>query len=1005
MEADISGGNNSTYDPCDLNPPSYPDFGNQLFIPQENSEILEVKVNYWIVTHPFFYDGSNPTFDNTHFTADSNDPDFQNQQDYLKSLLSFANSNVYGNEGEPEICLDGMASNAPSSIDSKIRLVLNKKPNGDDAIYYRTTDFLSASQNSDRAFEYFIEPNYPVFEDALNVIFVQDDVLQPASGWGPGTNNPDLAHVRINKAYGRYLSWLNPNNNENWKAIEGQNIAHELNHVLGLHHTNLSSADIFELECEYEESDVDFNMALNHNMTPGGKNQRYLSPLQVGHIRRHLLTSFQSRFLKKLPSEREVYPIPFSTTIEENESIVWHGDIVVGAGIILTIKGELILADDSRIFVEREGKLILDGGLITSCAENSQWRGILVEGGDKSIAFPQLAHPRDDVYPGVAGTVVLKNQARIENARNGISTDNRHYGWPAVKDYWGGLIYTASGSEFVNCKRAVEIMKYGNQNIKDNSKFINTTITNCKDGITIWESDGVSIENCTFEEIQNTGIITYDAQTEIENGNNFKNMFSGIKVFNTRMLDFEQKIGNIDVAKNSFMDIDYVAIDLYNAFNVEKTTIENNDIINTGTWEGRGIYVLGNGNYEIRNNDVEKTLRGIELFESSNSSNANFIRNNSTDFNHLGIRIDYNNEGVQITENCFSDLFVGISISTTGVLSQQGNLEEEAANCIDMIINGTEEIFNYNTNEDLLYYVYELRPDTDCERPTRIGSGIMDAGKVEILDSEILSAIGECGTFNIVSNPPISLSCNLPGSIVGLMDYISEIENNGLNEFNEKCYRKAMNTLYSKVLKDNKVIDGINFYSNLSEFNDKIYALNLMLETESFENGLAFINSNTSENGTQQNYLEAQKIYINFRKNGLNYELSESDYNFLKFEAVNSKEYVGVMASVFGLITGESIVFPIGDENEMDEGLPEFRKSVKSEIAIFPNPTSDRVVNIQGTDFGNGQNVSIYSPTGRLVLQKPIENGILQLTNLNAGLYFVELEIENEKSIHKLILN
>ncbi len=109
---------------------------------------------------------------------------------------------------------------------------------------------------------------------------------------------------------------------------------------------------------------------------------------------------------------------------------------------------------DRKITVEKGGKLILYGGLITKYCDD-YWQGIEVIG-DRTLA--QTAANQ--------GTLELKNDAIIEYANNAIVTG---LNGDATK---GGGIIKADNTTFRNNRRSVEFLQY---NIADNISYF----TNC----------------------------------------------------------------------------------------------------------------------------------------------------------------------------------------------------------------------------------------------------------------------------------------------------------------------------------------------------------------------------------------------------------------------------------------------------------------------------------------------------------------------------------------------
>lgn len=75
------------------------------------------------------------------------------------------------------------------------------------------------------------------------------------------------------------------------------------------------------------------------------------------------------------------------------------------------------------------------------------------------------------------------------------------------------------------------------------------------------------------------------------------------------------------------------------------------------------------------------------------------------------------------------------------------------------------------------------------------------------------------------------------------------------------------------------------------------------------------------------------------------------------------------------------------------------------EFNMFPNP-ADNYVNLSYDTHGNIEQLSIYSISGKLVLNKNDidEQGKLDITNLKNGIYIVRIKIENQLFARKLII-
>lgn len=182
----------------------------------------------------------------------------------------------------------------------------------------------------------------------------------------------------------------------------------------------------------------------------------------------------------------------------------FHGGI--SSTIIVDSLGTLSVEDtakmrrNTRIIVRPGGKLIVNGGTLTSACEGEMWQGIIVEG-HNDIRQAALAQ----------GSVILNN-ATIENAWTAIST--RGADTNAIYEHTGGIVQ-ATNTLFSNNRRSVEFLSYENHTtthqVTDNaSYFTRCTFTvdddnlfvaqgrNFQNHVTMWQVRGVKFNGCSF---------------------------------------------------------------------------------------------------------------------------------------------------------------------------------------------------------------------------------------------------------------------------------------------------------------------------------------------------------------------------------------------------------------------------------------------------------------------------------------------------------------------------
>ena len=165
--------------------------------------------------------------------------------------------------------------------------------------------------------------------------------------------------------------------------------------------------------------------------------------------------------------------------------------VEIDSGGRLITDDSLLFRRNARIIVRPGGKLVVDGGVLTSACDGEMWQGIVVEG-----------HAIQPQSPTNQGVVELKNGAVIENAVLGL-------------DVKSGGIVTAEDATFRNCSTSVSFVPYAAAQlhggiINNASHFLQCHFLT--DGgnhfpehgigsnthLHLWGVNGIGIKGCTF---------------------------------------------------------------------------------------------------------------------------------------------------------------------------------------------------------------------------------------------------------------------------------------------------------------------------------------------------------------------------------------------------------------------------------------------------------------------------------------------------------------------------
>ncbi|MBQ3594647.1 MAG: S8 family serine peptidase, partial [Bacteroidales bacterium] len=156
-----------------------------------------------------------------------------------------------------------------------------------------------------------------------------------------------------------------------------------------------------------------------------------------------------------------------NTTLNNNNHFLVF-DAVIEKDVTLTITGDVYCSDMASIKIKPGGKLIIDGGLLTSVCYTKKWQGIEVWGVDTLHQFIV-----DGRYQ--QGYLELKNGATIENAICAVEL------WqPGNYHSEGGIIH-ATDAVFRNNAKAVHAINYTNYvPTNGNGSSYNSWFKNCE---------------------------------------------------------------------------------------------------------------------------------------------------------------------------------------------------------------------------------------------------------------------------------------------------------------------------------------------------------------------------------------------------------------------------------------------------------------------------------------------------------------------------------------------
>lgn len=709
------------------------------------------------------------------------------------------------------------------------------------------------------------------------------------------------------------------------------------------------------------------------------------------------------------------------------EDITAPGDIRIPTGSDVTFLANInLLHPKANIIVERGAKLTLNGSVVDAGSCLNVWRGFIVEG-NSSKSQPNI---NDVLTADDAGVLILRN-CDINNASNAISTYANYLGALSAQ-FRGGLV-DAENVRFNNNGRSFEFMKY---DYPENSIISNCTFTsNSKHVITAWRTRGLTIENNTFSDYDDSGIFNATAVFNAS-GNVFQGKGTGLLDYNYG-IDINNSTSTVNlgaykiennVTQDNLIGIKFEGTDQLNPFSQVPygLTMSNNEFLA----DDFGVYGQGSDSYRISQNTISSFRQAIILQDGGNS--RNILSDNLIGANLFGLELINDNDLLRFYRNCF-DLMPPISsardVGLSSTLTEQfslglqytielgPNLFQGPDNCYQEVSKNIASS-TAASNVPLNSFGYGNDPSTplqDCRVPDPSGNPLF----YDYFDSEAVDA--GCTTTPPASGgifiPPIY--CEIPEKEGDIRQHIQSLENsittleaNNNQSFIdihhirklERCLEEANAKLIELLLEHDRFIEISNEY--IDETNPKVltYIVSNLINNNKYSDALSFMHSANNGSIEWKDFIKSEEILINFLNSHHNFELTSTDKDFLINASNQTHYYAPFIRGVYAEITGESILSShFHDEVfiRSSEGNDDISEELKS--VLYPTLANTDII-LEGIE--GAIKVLIYNTSGTLESSiDKFDNSIsINIHNFNSGIYFVkvifsDIEVETHRFI------
>ena len=188
--------------------------------------------------------------------------------------------------------------------------------------------------------------------------------------------------------------------------------------------------------------------------------------------------------------------------------------------------------------------------------------------------------------------------------------------------------------------------------------------------------------------------------------------------------------------------------------------------------------------------------------------------------------------------------------------------------------------------------------------------------------------------------------------------------------------------------------EAISFYTERSEFDSKILGLGIMMSKGDYSDAQNYLNTLSTENQEEQDFIFTQAINLDYLSNKGTYELSPANDVLLRNIAEKIQPKSGYARALYEELTGERIYLP---ESEEAAKLTSTKPLDFNEYTIYPNPAQNYITLDLVDD--SEKTITIYNAMGDLV--KKVETNssreILDVIDWENGIYYVK--ISNNDSI------
>jgi Secretion system C-terminal sorting domain len=690
------------------------------------------------------------------------------------------------------------------------------------------------------------------------------------------------------------------------------------------------------------------------------------------------------------------------------------GDLIVQSGAQLEIKSTIRMKEGHRIIVERNARLkISSGGEVVKNCKSPYWSGIQVFG-NRNKTQPDKNTSLND--PDQSGIVIVEKGGAVKNALTGISTGGGY-----APEYWGGLIFT-DNANFEDNRRDIEIMSYKfslNKSRFNNTRFRlgNGVQPGASSGVTIWETDGIEFNRCTFSSKTGDAVLTFDASIKVKQGSAFESNDKGICTYATYPMSYTSQIGEIGERNNFYGN--NIAIDgslasgfMFPSYNDGQFSYEIINNFFEFNWSA-GVVLDGSSNYRILGNEF-RYLNPIPVHSTNsgynNAFSENYIVCNDISYADYGIAALGDNHGLQFLKNNFSgttnaDFVLAASgLFNPGVISDmQGKPKSPAGNCFS-IPPQTIDISTYgNFGSQTVSFDYYHDADNFLVQPVCYAEP-RNPGNYSKFQTTKFQDPFDCSKFGgLASELEHPSEQDLMERRLILHELQPLIETDVV--LKDSFYRvQSEKEAILKYLLSNALAKETFHHAefllngeNTKAAKQAIYGLRV--KRGDYEAAATLLSQLPLEDEFDMQFRDIQMINLQRLQNSNNFVLTLEQEAFLNTIADGTSPIRGYARGILALLKGNRY-YPDPIDITLERGAESERKSTLN-LSIYPNPAFDQLsVTLPHLDTEAEIKITdCFGQTKQLLRVTPNDiTQIIPVKRLSSGIYFLSILEDNGRT-------